>query len=284
MDPSLSLHIASCIWMTAGVAGVIGALRLSLRNDNNGWWKVTIALGMAVGASGLITLAVAMAGWPSGALYFWRATALICFLIGPTILIRMVTVKKQEAPASTGGQGGSPGNEVKVARIGPLLWSTLIGTGITAAIAWLSFQSYSLPVDGDAITSSARVGVTSTLPVESIVWIVTLIAVGFGTVHFLILFLQLLQEGDTPQIESHWGGIGGGLGGWRMSRSLGYLLVAAALTVLFTVFLLRFPAPEGSKQDGGKPSATPIPSATPETGGAPRKETAPDSGDKKSPH
>jgi hypothetical protein len=37
---------------------------------------------------------------------------------------------------------------------------------------------------------------------------------------------------DTPRIESHWGGLGGGLGGWELSRSLVYLLASVSFAIL----------------------------------------------------
>jgi hypothetical protein len=49
---------------------------------------------------------------------------------------------------------------------------------------------------------------------------------------FLWGFMQTVRD-DPPRIESHWGGFGGGLGGWRMSPSLAYLLGAIAFGVMF---------------------------------------------------
>lgn len=49
---------------------------------------------------------------------------------------------------------------------------------------------------------------------------------GGVTLWFLHLFVSSLEDGQWPAFESHWGGLGGGLGGWRVSPSLLYLLGA----------------------------------------------------------
>ncbi|MCB9765067.1 MAG: hypothetical protein H6739_35160 [Alphaproteobacteria bacterium] len=46
------------------------------------------------------------------------------------------------------------------------------------------------------------------------------------TLWFLQLFGDSMTRGHWPTLESHWGGLGGGLGGWRISPSLVYLLGA----------------------------------------------------------
>ena len=37
------------------------------------------------------------------------------------------------------------------------------------------------------------------------------------------LFVRLVGDGVPVSIESHWGGIGGGIGGWSLSPSMAYL-------------------------------------------------------------
>lgn len=49
---------------------------------------------------------------------------------------------------------------------------------------------------------------------------------GGVTLWFLHLFVDSVQDGQWPAFESHWGGLGGGLGGWRVSPSLLYLMGA----------------------------------------------------------
>jgi hypothetical protein len=42
------------------------------------------------------------------------------------------------------------------------------------------------------------------------------------------LFVASIHEEGRIYVESHWGGLGGGVGGWRVSRSLVFLLMTAA--------------------------------------------------------
>lgn len=53
-------------------------------------------------------------------------------------------------------------------------------------------------------------------------------ALALGALVFGWLLIMNLLEGDSLSIESNWGGIGGGLGGWRVSASVGYLLATLA--------------------------------------------------------
>jgi len=249
MDPSISLQITAWFWITMGAAGVIGAVirtfTAAVESEQN-WWEIPVFLGIAYAGNGLSTLGVAAAGWPSIALYVWRATAIICVLIGSIIFTRIIIAKRGRHRGSAEGRDGSPGFEPEGSRFsyGPLLWSTTISTGILAAMAWLSFRSNPPEISSDALSSAAPVAATSVLPAASILWLATLVVLGLGTIYFLYLFVQRLEEGGAPQIEAHWGGIGGGLGGWRMSPALGHVLVATLLAILFTVFLFRLDSRE----------------------------------------
>lgn len=64
--------------------------------------------------------------------------------------------------------------------------------------------------------------------------------IGGLTAWFLVLFLQAVDQDGPPQFETNWGGLGGGLGGWRFSASLIYLIcfLVAAVVVCFA-FLRR---------------------------------------------
>jgi hypothetical protein len=54
------------------------------------------------------------------------------------------------------------------------------------------------------------------------------------------LFLHNLEAVDGRlEISSHWGGLGGGLGGWRVSKSVTYLLAATGLVALLTTVVSR---------------------------------------------
>jgi hypothetical protein len=62
----------------------------------------------------------------------------------------------------------------------------------------------------------------------------------FLTLSF-ILFVHGMESEERLSIESNWGGLGGGLGGWRVSSSLVFLLTTAAL---FALLVSAFAVPE----------------------------------------
>jgi hypothetical protein len=67
------------------------------------------------------------------------------------------------------------------------------------------------------------------------------VAVGLGTIAatFLGRFLESVEAGDPPALQRSWGGLGGGVGGWRMSLSLVYFLGAFFFGGFAGVLVLR---------------------------------------------
>ena len=87
---------------------------------------------------------------------------------------------------------------------------------------------------------------------------------------FLRLFILSASE-DTPRIETHWGGLGSGLGGWTISASFVYLAVALIAMVLLTATATVWPKvipPSTSAAAADKP-ATPTPGAAGKTEATP---------------
>lgn len=67
-------------------------------------------------------------------------------------------------------------------------------------------------------------------------------------------FVALLASRDELKFEGHWGGFGGGLGGWTISRSLTYLITAIFFSTLLTI--LGGYALHKREQKPEKPNAT----------------------------
>jgi hypothetical protein len=89
---------------------------------------------------------------------------------------------------------------------------------------------------------------------DLIIWYHVLIAgLSAITVLFLGLFIQEMRRGRGPMIESNWGGIGGGGGGWRMSGSLAYLLGMLGTATLLFIVLVHFE--DRRKRTGATPPA-----------------------------
>lgn len=251
MDPSLSFQITVWVWIIIGVATVVGAAAFVFSEDGGEIgepWPVPVFLGLGLGGGGLLTLSLAAAGWPSIALYVWRGTAIFVTLLGVVIFLRN---RRSTFP-------GPPGFKPAITSSG-VRWSAAIATLLLGGLTSLSFQRHSLPKSAELIVSS--VGETTqgqlTLSLSSVIWIGALILLAVGTLVFLVLFAQRLRSGGAPKLETHWEGIGGGLGGWRMSSSLGYLLVAGVFALLFTVFLFHFDARERERELAAIASPTP---------------------------
>jgi hypothetical protein len=60
-------------------------------------------------------------------------------------------------------------------------------------------------------------------------------ALGLALALLMLLFgvvaLSALQRGETVEVEGHWGGLGGALGGWRLSPSAVLILFVALFAV-----------------------------------------------------
>ena len=59
--------------------------------------------------------------------------------------------------------------------------------------------------------------------------IASLIGSGVMTIIFVALFVFMTWMDPRPQIEGHWGGLGGGLGGWRIAPSILFLIAALGM-------------------------------------------------------
>jgi hypothetical protein len=92
-------------------------------------------------------------------------------------------------------------------------------------------------------------------------------ALGGVTAVLLGLFIFLLVRGESVYLETHWGGLGGGLGGWRVSPALAALLGAiafASLSVMLVVVSQQNDlALELSKRAAPTKDAVPAKSAQP---------------------
>ena len=244
LNPSTAITITLWFWIVTGVAGIIFAIYLTLQEDTDDSLTIAATMGIKAGAGGLLSLAVVAAGSPGASLVLWRGTAIIGVVMGLAIGTRVFRI----GPAiATGPPGSTTPSLVMGPTIGKsggrrsaALWTTIIGTVAMMVTTFLSFQSYSIPLSREAINAITRAQASTTITAATGVWISLLIVLAVGITYFLLLFVRRLERGGAPQIETHWGGIGGGLGGWRLSSSLGYLLIAVVLSVVFTIFFLHF--------------------------------------------
>lgn len=99
------------------------------------------------------------------------------------------------------------------------------------------------------------------------VWAAALTFFAIITFVFARSFLGALSKGDTPQVESSWGGFGGGLGGWRVSSSLALLLATLVSAGMLAAIVLKPAVPGGGAftQQGQSPDSRPTIGAPPDT-------------------
>ena len=74
----------------------------------------------------------------------------------------------------------------------------------------------------------------------------SLFVLGGLTVGFAGGFAGFVRRGEWPRFETSWGGLGGGLGGWRLSPALACLIGAIAFGAAFTLVTVHLPQADPS--------------------------------------
>jgi hypothetical protein len=120
----------------------------------------------------------------------------------------------------------------------------------------------------------------------SVYWLLVLVF-GGATIAALIGLITSVGRGSDHGkpalwIETHWGGLGGGLGGWRVSQALAYLLLAAIMGGLLVAAAvgLRPAVPAEQKKAETQPQEVQQPEPKEAVGGEKKEEppaTAPKS-------
>jgi len=163
---------------------------------------------------------------------------------------------------------------------GDRAWGVLIGSAVIVLVLWVTDR---FPFDKEpnlmneifpwllfalaTITALAArrlsgqsfgVPVQLSIPTLSSPQTLLLTVLGLVLLVLLLAFASSLRKGDSVAIESHWGGLGGGISGWHMSAPLIYLLgIVFLLGVSVTMAWRMFPAPD--RVTSGSPSASPSP-------------------------
>jgi hypothetical protein len=214
MDPSLSLTIAMWIWAILSIAAVIGSgtlAVLALREDE--WVLTSLVLLCFAGSLGFLYFSTLILGQPVVAIWVWRALAGLAVGFGLLSCALMLRTNERRAPQ---------------------ILSMLGATIIVLILFVLSILGVATPAD-ITLETTTTAGTS-----ELISWHnVALTVLALGTLAFILLFVAATQNGIQPAIESHWGGLGGGFGGWRMSSSLSYLVCAVVFGALFSLLAVR---------------------------------------------
>jgi hypothetical protein len=232
MDPTIVVTVTAWIWVLGGAfwLGFVGYLLATERGDHKMFLAMAAAAGGAIGA---ITLGVRAAGFPLTSLWAWRILASAYLLVS---LVR-TRFESNATPLKIW--------PAALFNIAMALWMTVasliaIETGPSSRIAAARISRTTFTIDGVTMWNGIALGILAT-----------------GTLAFLILFVRMVERGVAPQVENHWGGIGGGVGGWRLSPSLTYLAAAAVFGVLLGVFVARLgPPKDDDKKQPAKAAAT----------------------------
>jgi hypothetical protein len=256
MDPTLALSVATWTWIVVGLAlhAFLVAFAFSSRNDTDELPTHFVLMLMGIAGTGVLVSSLGLAGLAVYALWAWRISA--------AVLVITAVWSQPRSPVSLSIRAAATGNFI----VGALIAVLGFASGpVTVRHAPVIAPG---PAPTQQLAESAHA--LRTAPIMDGVWFWHFIALGMlaaGTIVFIVLFVRVLERGVNLQVESHWGGIGGGLGGWRVSSSLTYLAMAAVFGILFAVFVLKLePTP---------PKVTPPPAQTAEAAKKPA-EPAPD--------
>ena len=93
---------------------------------------------------------------------------------------------------------------------------------------------------------------------------VLLILAGLVLLIFISALVRSLSRGENVSVESHWGGLGGGIAGWRLSAPLVYLLVIVFLLAIVSGLAWKTLLPNETTPPPSQPAsptvvATPVP-------------------------
>lgn len=265
ISPEQAVSVSQWIWLILGFVQMVLLFFIRLTGMDDDRWRPILffTLPMTV-AMGLSVLGFAAVGQPQIALTVWRILAVV--LVAHRLITAGIKIKEGKR-LSAGIWGG--------------------GSILLAVLLVLAFAS-----NTESLTHTVSIGVVQpnlptlvpSQPAEvhisaAAIW--RFLATGLlamGTVVFFVLFVGLIQRGVPLQVESHWGGIGGGLGGWRLSSALTYLLVAILFGGIFVMLAFKDeasaakdqPSPPQVQKSAGNPQKPPddAPSvATPAQGG-----------------
>jgi uncharacterized membrane protein len=106
---------------------------------------------------------------------------------------------------------------------------------------------------------------------------VGLIVIGLLMVILILVFVRSVGRGETISIESHWGGLGGGLAGWHVSAPLVYLLGIIFLLAVSTAIAWKVYVPklEQSTSTQNQTQQTQVQGTTNAGAGSTTQDTAP---------
>jgi hypothetical protein len=218
MSPLVAITIAAWVWIVlAAVSVVISTIVVFVGIGDEEWDTAISGLLALLASSGFLFGSLHIAGYSSSAYWIWRITGGFTVIMGIACGVRAL----MDTAAST--------------------WAKLIIAGVTIfSVLPLVCSFFATPLNTLAKPLQGGPGERIVVVSEITLWHnFALVMVGTGTVMFLVLFVRAVSRGIAPGVESHWGGLGGGLSGWQISLSLTYFIGSVIFGVLFSLLVVR---------------------------------------------
>ena len=271
MTHLMFLSIALWIWVVSAVGAMVFLIWLWSSEDVDSPKGLAAILAFLVAASGLLFCSLELLGFPLVALWSWRVLSGAVAITCPIVLAWLVVHERRSSYSlSEGAQYRRPPDT-----LGRLL---MIGTMLLAMAVFACAIGATAPEAGTPalVPATVRQALTHTVA-DSLVrmdfWhAASLVTFGGGTLLFGLLFILALQRSGLLWLESSSGGLGGGVGGWRVSSSAGYLAAAIVFGVMFGTLIVHdenlsrgSPQPAGSSAPAAGNATSPTLPTAPKT-------------------
>jgi len=165
------------------------------------------------------------------------------------LLLPLLAAALAAAPTTTAAQRKSAPTTTTTADSGKKLardTSAATGTqgsGATQGAGGTPISGGNRPAGADATTqrldSVLRAIDNQVSSLNTTLIVLVSIALGIAMVFLLWAMTRDIRVNGQPGIDSHWGGFGGGLGGWKVSPSLIYLTAAVAFGLMLTAVVFH---------------------------------------------
>lgn len=182
-------------------------------------------------------------------------------LVAVTLLAALLVLLAGDGPRSLGLPFDS------VAGLLPNRTALLVSMAMGGCLAWTALLIWLRPADGSKVSETIVLPATFAASVALLLFAVSAGQVGAGRAAVALPLLisatiaalasvERLRKGEPVGIESHWGGIGGGGGGWRVLPGTALAILAvglfAAAAALVAVGPAKAPATPTTPDETGR--------------------------------
>jgi hypothetical protein len=242
MAHPIFLSIALWIWAASAIGAIAFMIWLWVDSANSDDGKDMAALLVLLQAAvGLLFSSLDLLGFPLIALWTWRilsgAVMIACLVVSArlTVVGKRATWRSTSPPEFRAHSRPAPASD----------YFLIFGTTALAIVVFVCAVAATTPQSGATVPPpTSTLGSVAHTIADSLVridfWHAGSLAVlGCGTLLFGLLFIAALQRQGLLWFESNSGSLGGGVGGWRMSSSMGYLGATILFAVMFGALIVH---------------------------------------------